>query len=86
MLPQSHMVACLLSSVIMAKLPPDIRLIVSREVKKEWQLDPLLKLVEREVKCCRYRYFVNAVVFISVCLKLYYNEALLLHNVCIHYL
>ena len=35
----------------MAKLPPDIRLIVSREVKEEeWQLDPLLKLVEREVK------------------------------------
>ena len=41
----------LLSSVIMAKLPPDIRLVVSWEVKEEeWQLDPLLKLVEREVK------------------------------------
>ena len=47
----SESYGCLLSSVIMAKLPPDIRLIVSREVKEEeWQLDPLLKLVEREVK------------------------------------
>ena len=41
----------LLSSIIMNKLPQELRLIVSREVKEEeWQLDELMKIVEAEIK------------------------------------
>ena len=41
----------LLSSVLLQKLPPELRLIVSREVSEsDWNLDKLLKQLEREIK------------------------------------
>ena len=47
--PESY--GSLLSSIIMNKLPQELRLIVSREVKEEeWQLDELMKIVDTEIK------------------------------------
>ena len=41
----------LLSSVLLQKLPSELRLIVSREVSKsDWNLDEFLKQLEREIK------------------------------------
>ena len=41
----------LLSSVLMNKLPSELRLIVSREIgESNWELDPLLKAVECEIR------------------------------------
>lgn len=40
----------LLSSVLMNKLPPDVRLVVSRKVPEdEWCLDALMKVIDEEV-------------------------------------
>ena len=40
----------LLSSVVMSKLPQDLRLIVSREVKDEWDLDRILEVFRSELE------------------------------------
>ena len=41
----------LLSSIIMNKLPSDLRLVISREVKdEEWQLDRILHVLENELE------------------------------------
>ena len=41
----------LLSSIIMNKLPSDLRLVISREVKdEEWQLDRILHVFENELE------------------------------------
>ncbi len=46
--PESY--SSLLSSVLLNKLPQDLRLIVSRKVSdSEWNLDSLLKVVEEEL-------------------------------------
>ena len=40
----------LLTSILMNKLPPDIRLVVSRELTEaSWEIDEMLKVVDREV-------------------------------------
>ena len=40
----------LLSSVLMSKLPQELRLIVSREVRdEEWELERLMSIIEREI-------------------------------------
>ena len=47
--PESY--GSLLSSVLINKLPQELRLIASREVKgEEWELDELMKIVEAEIK------------------------------------
>ena len=40
----------LLSSVVMSKLPQDLRLIISREVKDEWDLDHILDVFRSELE------------------------------------
>ena len=41
----------LLSSILMSKLPQELRLIVSREVQdEEWELERLMRIIEREVE------------------------------------
>lgn len=51
----------LLSSVIINKLPHEIRLIVSREVAGgEWELDKLMKVVEGEVEARERAYIANS--------------------------
>lgn len=41
----------LLSSIIMNKLPQELRLIVSREIKdQEWQLDTIMRVLEKELE------------------------------------
>ena len=40
----------LLSSVVMSKLPQDLQLIVSREVKDEWDLDCILEVFRSELE------------------------------------
>ena len=43
----------LLSSVLMSKLPGEIRLIISRVVGEEsWELDKLLETLEQELRAC----------------------------------
>ena len=40
----------LLSSILMSKLPSELRLIVTRELSdKDWELDSLMRIIEREV-------------------------------------
>lgn len=42
---------CLLTPILVDKLPPEIRLIVSRELTSEkWKLDCILKILEREIE------------------------------------
>ena len=41
----------LLSSIIMSKLPQELRLIISREIKdQEWQLDTIMRVLESELE------------------------------------
>ena len=40
----------LLSSVVMSKLPQDLRLIITREVKNEWDLDHILEVFRSELE------------------------------------
>lgn len=40
----------LLSSVVMSKLPQDLRLIITREVKDEWDLDHILNVFRSELE------------------------------------
>ena len=55
----SESYGCLLSSTLMTKLPPEVRLIVSREVgENNWELDKLLKTLEKEL-CARERVAVG---------------------------
>ena len=47
----SNSYGSLLSSIIMNKLPSDLRLVVSREIKdEEWQLDRILRVFENELE------------------------------------
>ena len=46
----SNSYGSLLSSVVMSKLPQDLRLIVSREVKDEWDLDRILEVFRSELE------------------------------------
>ena len=47
----SNSYGSLLASVLVNKLPPEIRLIVTREVKdKPWELDELMKIIEEEIE------------------------------------
>ena len=39
----------LLTSILMNKLPPEIRLIISREITGEWDMEQIMKIVNREV-------------------------------------
>lgn len=41
----------LLSSILISKLPPELRLIVSRELNEgEWDLDSMMRIIAREVE------------------------------------
>ena len=41
----------LLSSIIMSKLPQELRLIISKEIKgNEWQLDTIMRVLESELE------------------------------------
>lgn len=41
----------LLSSILMSKLPPELRLIISRELSEaDWDLDSMMKIIQREVE------------------------------------
>ena len=41
----------LLSSILMSKLPPELRIIISRELPEaNWDLDSMMKIIEREVE------------------------------------
>ena len=46
----SNSYGSLLSSVVMSKLPQDLRLIVSREVKDEWDFDRILEVFRSELE------------------------------------
>lgn len=48
MYPQVHMEASF--SVVMSKLPQDLRLIITREVKDEWDLDNILDVFRSELE------------------------------------
>ena len=48
---ESDSYGSLLSSVLMNKLPPELHLIVSREVKdRQWELDELKRIIEGEIE------------------------------------
>ena len=47
---ESDSYGSLLSSVLMNKLPAELRLIVSHEVKDKWELDKLMRIIEGEVE------------------------------------
>ena len=49
---KSEAYGALLSSVLMSKLPPELRLIVSRQIgeEEEWKLDALMKVIESEIR------------------------------------
>ena len=41
---------CLLSSIIMSKLPQDLRLVVSRKIKDDmWDLEEVMEVIEHEI-------------------------------------
>ena len=47
----SNSYGSLLSSITMTKLPQDLRLIISREIKdQEWQLDTIMRVLENELE------------------------------------
>ena len=49
---KSEAYGALLSSVLMGKLPAELKLIVSREIgeEEEWKLDTLMKVIETEIR------------------------------------
>ena len=48
---ESDSYSSLLLSVFMNKLPPELRLVISREVKdRQWELDELMRIIEGEIE------------------------------------